>query len=141
MRVFFVSVVLFFTVSSVVLAEVPEVPTELIQALIQQESTNNDYAIGDKNLKNPAYGPLQVRKPVIEDVNRRHGTNYRAEDCLGNRDLSIKILHLYVAIYATQKRLGRKPTPEDLARIWNGGPNGYKKEVTVKYWRKVQEYL
>ena len=32
-------------------------------------------------------------------------------------------------------------TDEDRARIWNGGPNGYKKQATVKYWKKVKEHL
>lgn len=50
--------------------------------------------------------------------------------------------------YATVKRLGRVPTVEDIARIHNGGPNGYKKTATTpaqklklknldKYWAKV----
>jgi hypothetical protein len=50
--------------------------------------------------------------------------------------------------YATAKRLGRAPTVEDIARIHNGGPNGYKKTAITeaeklklknldKYWAKV----
>ena len=43
--------------------------------------------------------------------------------------------------YATQARLGHAPTDEDLARIHNGGPNGYKKSATLGYWEKVKKYL
>ena len=43
--------------------------------------------------------------------------------------------------YATEHRLGRKVTQEDIARIHNGGPNGYKKESTEKYWSKVKKIL
>lgn len=43
--------------------------------------------------------------------------------------------------YATEKRLGRQPTNEDLARMHNGGLNGYKNPNTVKYWDKVQKKL
>ena len=27
---------------------------------------------------------------------------------------------------------------EARARIWNGGPQGYRKKATLKYWKKVQ---
>ena len=40
--------------------------------------------------------------------------------------------------YANEKRLGRKVTNEDRARIHNGGPNGYKKKATVGYWSDVK---
>ena len=43
--------------------------------------------------------------------------------------------------YATEARLGHPPTNEDLARIHNGGPDGYKKPATVGYWQKVQSHL
>ncbi len=84
----------------------------LITALIQVESRGNDNVVGDKHLKDKAYGSLQIRKPCVQDVNKRYGTNYRAEDCLGNRELSIK--------------------------IWNGGPKGFKKKSTQAYWEKVR---
>ena len=43
-----------------------------------------------------------------------------------------------MARYATEERLGRPVTLEDIARIHNGGPNGYKKQSTIPYWKKVQ---
>ena len=43
--------------------------------------------------------------------------------------------------YATTARLGHVPTDEDLARIHNGGPNGFKNPATVAYWEKVKKYL
>jgi hypothetical protein len=30
---------------------------------------------------------------------------------------------------------------ETIARNWNGGPNGYKVNRTVKYWNKVKQQL
>ena len=30
---------------------------------------------------------------------------------------------------------------EARARIWNGGPRGYRKESTEKYWEKVKEAM
>jgi hypothetical protein len=46
-----------------------------------------------------------------------------------------------MARYATSKRLGRPVTDQDRARIWNGGPNGYKKKATLGYWAKVRKEL
>jgi hypothetical protein len=119
-----------------------ETPSDrLIAALIQVESKGNDRAHGDLHMKQQAYGPLQIRQPVCDDINRRFGTNHHAEDCLGNRALSVELCKQYLSMYATEKRLGREVTDEDRARIWNGGPQGFKKSSTEKYWDKVQAVL
>ncbi len=114
---------------------------KLVPALIQVESSGRDWVIGDKRLGERAYGPLQIRKPVTDDVNRAYGTNYRAEDMLGNRKLSIEVCGKYLKLYAKRERLGMEATPEILARIWNGGPNGWKRDITLQYWRKVKRNL
>lgn len=117
-------------------------PSEkLIKAIIQEESGGDDSAIGDKNLRNKAYGCLQIRQPCVDDVNKAFGTKHRAEDCLGNRELSLWIFRHYMELYATEKRIGRKPTDEDCARVWNGGPNGWKRKDTLKYWVKIKRLL
>jgi len=113
----------------------------LIAALIEVESRGNDRAIGDKHMRDKAYGPLQIRQPCVDDVNRRFGTKIQAQELLGNRSLSVWVCVKYLEMYATPKRLGREPTLEDMARIWNGGPVGHKKESTKRYWSKVQKEL
>lgn len=119
----------------------------LIEALIRVESADknhpngNDNAIGDKKLKNHAYGVLQIRQPAVDDVNQVLGTSYKAQDCLGNRALSILIFNTYMSIYATEKQLGRPVTDEDRARIWNGGPNGWKYKPTIVYWSQAKKHL
>src|SRR5947208_1058676 len=80
----------------------------LVAALIQVESGGNDHALGDKHLKDHAYGVLQIRQLVVDDYNRWCGTTYRAQDCLGNSELSIKICRKYIGMYVTEKRLGHK---------------------------------
>ena len=62
------------------------------------------------------------------------------EDCL-DKEYSLTIIRAYWNRYATTKRLGHTPTDEDRARIHNGGPNGYKKQSTKKYWAKIQKEL
>ena len=60
---------------------------------------------------------------------------------LNDVDYADRIVRAYMKRYATERRLGRKVTQEDIARIHNGGPNGYKKESTEKYWSKVKKIL
>jgi len=112
----------------------------LVKAIAMQESGGNDKAVGDKLLGSKAYGALQVRQPCVDDVNRKCGTHYLAKDCLGNRALSELICREYIDLYATEKRLGHKPTDQDMARIWNGGPNGYKSLLTVSYWTHIKNF-
>ncbi len=125
------------------LAVAVEPDNKLLTALIWKESRGNDHAVGDKNLpkKSWAYGPLQIRQVCVDDVNRAYRTHYRAEDCLGNRPLSVWICQKYLDLYATRRHLGHRPTDQDLARIWNGGPSGWKRSITLKYWRDVLRIL
>lgn len=112
----------------------------LIAALIHVESGGDDEAIGDKKLKYPAYGCLQIRQPYVEDVDHFYNLKWNAKDCLGNRDLSIQILNRYMWHYAAPLLLGRTRTAEDIARIHNGGPAGWKNPITLGYWAKVQAH-
>jgi hypothetical protein len=135
---------------------------KLMRAELRKESTSSqcpgggdDNATGDKydkegNLKDPSewsYGCYQIHFLCMQDYNKRHGTHYAPEDCLGNRELSEKVFRDYMEHYATKKRLGHEPTDEDMARIWNGGPNGWRLPSTLAYWNGtshstgVKQYL
>jgi hypothetical protein len=109
----------------------------LIPALVKVESNGNPRAVGDKG---KALGALQVWEVVVIDVNRAHGTRYTHRDAFDPANAR-DICRRYLAIYCTPKRLGRAPTMEDAARIWNGGPNGHRKSATEKYWHKVAKAL
>jgi hypothetical protein len=39
------------------------------------------------------------------------------------------------------RRYGNGKSPEDKARIWNGGPKGNQKNLTLAYWKKVKANL
>lgn len=119
----------------------PKPKMKLVDALIQVESGGSDNAIGDKHLTDKAYGCLQIRKPCVDDVNKVFGTNYKAQDCLGNRQISLYIFDRYMELYAVERKLGRPVTDEDRARIWNGGPTGWKRDSTIPYWEKVEKLL
>ena len=137
MKMFLVLIaVLFVAVESSVAVRPPNV---LRIAIRQQESSDGKFLKGDKKLKNPAFGPYQVRAKAMIDYNRWKGTNYSAEDCTYNEELSLDVFNTYIDHYATEKRLGHKPTMKEMAGIWNGGPNGWKS--ADDYWGKVSRYL
>jgi len=109
----------------------------LILAIIMVESGGDIYAVGDNG---KAYGCMQIHQAVVTDVNRVYGTTYTHDDMF-NRGYSIDVFIKYTDLYCTKRRLGREPTFEDLARCWNGGPMGYKKKSTIKYWEKVKKEM
>lgn len=112
----------------------------LVCALIAVESGGDDYAVGDHGA---AVGCLQIHEAVVRDVNQRlriHPLLFANAERL-DRAQSIKICVFYLNHYATESRLGHTPTDEDYARIWNGGPNGYKNPRTYGYWNRVKTHL
>lgn len=107
----------------------------LMQAIAKVESSGNPRARnGD------ALGLLQIRPEVVIDVNRGYGLAYRHRDAY-SPEKSAELFRLYLALYATPKRLGRPVTDQDRARIWHGGPNGWKRQSTNAYWRRVNAAL
>ena len=83
-----------------------------------------------------ALGPLQIHRACWSDS----GVPGKYEDC-ADLAYSKRVFNAYMARYATPKRLGRPVTDQDRARIWNGGPSGYRKAATIKYWYKVKDHL
>lgn len=107
----------------------------IIGVLISIESSGNDLAIGDGGA---ARGPLQIHREVVQDVNRISGKKFQWTR-MTNRAEAKQVAEIYLGHYATEKRLGRKVTPQDVARIWNGGPNGYKVKATDRYVAKFEK--
>jgi len=89
------------------------------------------------NKPEDARGILQIRAICVEDVNRIYGTDFDHDDAW-DPTKSKAIYSMYLSYYGSEERLGRKPTAEDLARIWNGGPLGYRKTTTRAYWARVK---
>jgi len=111
--------------------------TNLLAAIAIVESNDNPQAVGDNGR---AYGLYQLWNIYVQDVNRIYDTTYTHKDAF-NPDMAERMVRLYWQHYATNKRLGHNPTFEDMARIHNGGPNGWKKELTKSYWEKIKEHL
>lgn len=109
----------------------------LLSVLISIESNGNDLAIGDGGA---ARGPLQIHKAVVSDVNRISGKRFDWVR-MTNRAEARQVAEIYLKHYATPQRLGRAVTPQDAARIWNGGPMGYKSKATLPYLQKFNAKL
>ena len=109
--------------------------THLLSAIIHVESSNNDSAY---NAYEDAVGCLQIRKCMVDDVNRilrRQQSDIRfsySDRWLRNK--SIQMFDIYCKHYGLT-------TAEEIARCWNGGPRGMQNEVTARYWKKVQKNL
>jgi|ETNvirenome_6_30_1030629.scaffolds.fasta_scaffold03167_2 hypothetical protein len=113
------------------------IPFQLILAIIMIESSGNEFAL---NKKEQAYGCLQIREAYCKDASEQshHDWSHReAFDAVA----AIQMFEAYMQRYATTQRLGRDVTAEDIARIHNGGPNGYKRSSTDAYWAKVKQQL
>ena len=80
-----------------------------------------------------AAGHLQIRPVVVTDVNRFSEEKYTLKDRF-DLNKSIEMFWKYHQIY-------KSVTSEQLARIWNGGPNGMYKTATLNYWKEVQKRI
>eukprot|EP00471_Norrisiella_sphaerica_P003497 CAMPEP_0184483222 /NCGR_PEP_ID=MMETSP0113_2-20130426/4867_1 /TAXON_ID=91329 /ORGANISM="Norrisiella sphaerica, Strain BC52" /LENGTH=409 /DNA_ID=CAMNT_0026863491 /DNA_START=39 /DNA_END=1268 /DNA_ORIENTATION=- len=103
------------------------------------ESGGNENKINFEG-KHARQGAFQISEDYYADSGM--GNNYD-DDCygFGSKDSSAEVVELYMRKYATRLRLGRDPTDEDIARIHNGGPDGWKKDSTRSYWQKVKMIL
>lgn len=106
---------------------------KLICALIAIESGGDPGAL---NKGEDARGCLQIRACVIKDVNRIYGTRFAHNDAYKPAKAKAICL-LYLLHYC---KPGQR-TYERMSRTFNGGPNGYRKQSTLKYWQKVKREL
>ena len=90
---------------------------------------------------------LQITRLVVIDANKaakkyRVPVHFYYDDRLQLKK-SKQIAELYLTYWGELYFLETKKLPsfEVLARIWNGGPTGWKKKATKKYWQKVRAKL
>ena len=107
----------------------------LLSAIMYVESSYNDSAY---NSYEDAVGCLQIRKCMVDDVNRilkrqKSYTRFTYDD-RWLRHKSIEMFNIYCNHYGLI-------SAEEIARCWNGGPRGMNNPLTADYWRKVQKDL
>jgi len=122
---------------------------ELVYGVMLKENSKQDpNAVGDKHLRNKAYGLLQIRSPYLKDVNKIAGKNevrrLWGKDQLTMEDMKDQAkaewaFHVYLSHYGKvyTRKTGKVPTAEVYARIHNGGPNGWRDKDTFKYGQAV----
>ncbi len=111
---------------------------KLILALIAVESSGVSTAIGDDGL---AYGVLQIHAAYVQDAAEYAKTDWTHEDAFDPK-IAEQIFIAYMKRYANDsKRPKGMSRNEFIARIHNGGPNGFAKQSTVRYWQKVKRHL
>ena len=109
--------------------------THLLSAIMFVESSYNDSAY---HKGEDAVGCLQIRKCMVDDVNRilkrqKSYTRFTYDD-RWLRHKSIEMFNIYCNHYGLT-------TAEEISRCWNGGPRGMNNPLTADYWRKVQKDL
>lgn len=149
-KFFFISIAIFFSFASFAQESLSERVEALLPALAKVESSCNPKAIGDRKKGTSgksvhhyaAWGMFQLHSVYVNDVNAFAKTKFRHADAF-YPEKARQITKLYLVHYgrAYEKRTGKAATLEVLARIHNGGPRGYEKEATVKYWKKVKAAL
>lgn len=115
---------------------VQRVPQEIVLGMIQVESNGNDEAYNELE---DAVGCLQIRPIMVREVNRilkMKGEEYRFKmKDRWDREKSLEMFWIWRDYHHPDSDY------EIIARNWNGGPNGYKKKSTEKYWEKVNRCL
>ena len=108
---------------------------DVIDAIMEVESSYNDSAY---RASEDAVGCLQIRKCMVDDVNRilkRQKSTLRfTYNSRWSRDSSIQMFEIYCDHY-------NLITAEEIARCWNGGPRGINNPATVGYWEKVKNKI
>jgi len=94
------------------------------------ETKNQADVVGDGGM---SWGIAQIQAGVIKDVNRVWDKDYSHEDAF-DPEKAREIFELYLEIYRKDWM-----NDEELARIWNGGPDGWKKKSTDKYIREYKK--
>ena len=128
---FLILISLFLPTGSPVGEIIASKDTKLVDAIIYVESRGDSMA---HNKREDAVGVLQIRPIMLREVNRLLGYD---KYTLKDRWSKAKSIEMFEVI----REHTTNPTDEKLARNWNGGWNGYKKQSTLKYWNKVKQQL
>ena len=109
-------------------------PKSLVDVLIIVESAGNERAFSKKE---NACGCLQIRPIMLREVNRilrkqKSTKRFSLED-RWDCGLSEEMFYIWRNYHHEDS------SDEVIARCWNGGPRGYKKQSTEYYWQKVQK--
>jgi len=100
-------------------------------------------AVVESNRGATSRNVYQLRKIYVADVCRITGQRITHAQAIGDDAIARACIEAYWNHYGTRYShiTGASPDAEVLARIHNGGPDGWRKPETMVYWRKVREAL
>ena len=101
----------------------------LLNAVMAVESNFDSMAYNEKE---NAAGVLQIRPIMVREVNRLLGEEKYTLKDRWNKTKSIEMFNVI-------RSHTKNATNQKIARNWNGGCNGHKKQNTLKYWNKVKK--
>ena len=111
----------------------------LLPLLAEVESNFDPNAIGDDGA---AIGIYQIHKDYWTDATDTLEVEWDyifAKDPFRSTCVVIAYLSLYGCRY--EDEIGQPATMEVLARIHKDGPDGYKKESSKAYWKKIEAII
>ena len=110
-----------------------EIDEPLIKAIAKVES-NKTNIIGDKHLKNHAYGFFQLRQTAINEVNRIYNLNKinLAEELINNVDAQVE----YAVLFIKHLKDNTK-NEKEMISAYNIGLSNVKKGKYGKYYSKI----
>ena len=111
--------------------------SDFINAIGEIETLNTDSLIGDSGR---AYGRYQMHAICVKGSGLQDLLNYQHKDMFD----SVKAERVFWAVmgincHTYAQKYGKYPSYGDLARMWNGGPNGYQYESTLNYLKKFEQ--
>jgi len=102
--------------------------SQLLDAIMEQETGGEDdpnNAVGDGG---DSLGAFQIQEAYWQDAVEQDPSlaeNGQTYDSVTDESYARDVVAAYMSRYATEERLGRTPTAEDIARMHQGGPNGF----------------
>lgn len=108
---------------------------DLFHAIGQVESGGNVKAY---NRKKKAAGIVQIRPICVADCNRIVQSERWSLSDRYDPSRSFEMFKVYTTHYKNHYGLTGQ---QAAARIWYGGPRGWKKKSTLRYWAKVKKEL
>ena len=122
--------------------------TDTLQAIRQVETGGLPRnGLGAKGDGGNAIGPYQIWRIYHTDAAEKDRKLQDYRRCLGSSDYSVRVVRAYMARYAPkalrrlESKCGTLADIERICRIHNGGPRGYRKNATVRYWKKAKIWI
>lgn len=108
--------------------------SEILRLLMAMAMIESKSGTERLNKEENAYGLYHCRSGALHDVNARYNTAITLQDVMFDDDVAAFVVLAYGKMYGAS-------TPEQYARIWNGGPKGHRIPATLDYWERCRNLM